>query len=221
MATDFVQEEPLTLALEHDEQRVLLHDVDWNGYQAILKIVGDGHVRVAYDEGELEIMSPSDFHEIVKKTLGRIGEAYAEEKAIDIEGLGSTTFKRRDLAKGLEPDECYYVAHVAHLVGRRKLDLRRDPPPDLAIEIDISPARVQRQPIYAALGVPEMWRFDGRELQCLHRSGTGKKATYVVAEKSLAFPELAVSELNQFIEIALDKNQSAAIRALRQWARPA
>src|SRR6478672_11393112 len=102
MATDFVQEEPLTLALEHGEQRVLLHDVDWNGYQAILKIVGDGHVRIAYDEGELEIMSPSNFHEIVKKTLGRIVEAYAEEKGIDIEGLGSTTFKRRDLAKGLE-----------------------------------------------------------------------------------------------------------------------
>ncbi|HEX4796786.1 MAG TPA: Uma2 family endonuclease [Humisphaera sp.] len=186
----------------------------------MLREIGDGHVRLTFDQGRLEIMSPSGFHEDVKKSIARLLEAYADEAGIVLEGLGSTTYSREDLQKGLEPDECYYIANAPAIIGKRELDLAVDPPPDLAIEVDISPPGVARQPIYAALGVPEIWRYDGRRLVCLHRHtepATGPR--YVPADKSLSFPQLSLADFNRFIEIAISQGQSAAVRELRQWMR--
>ena len=135
-------------------------------------------------------------------------------------GWDSTTFSRDDLQKGLEPDECYYIAHAAAIIGKQELDLTVDPPPDLAIEVDISPPGVARQPIYAALGVPEIWRYDGRRLICLHRhseQATGPR--YVPADRSISFPQLSLADLGRFIEIALTRGQSAAVQEFRDWLR--
>ena len=202
------------------DDRVTLQNASWELYQSMLREIGDGHIRLTYDQGRLEIMSPSGFHENVKKALARLIEAYADAAGIDIQGLGSTTFDRNDLQKGLEPDECYYIANAAAVIGKREIDLAIDPPPDLAIEVDLSPPGVPKQPIYAALGVPEIWRFDGRRLICLVRTvedATG--ARYVPAEKSLSFPSLAPADLGEFLEKALTAGQSAAVRELRTWMR--
>jgi Uma2 family endonuclease len=196
------------------QRRVVLNDVSWSLYQSLLAEVGDRPIRLTFDQGRLEIMAPSFFHERVKTIIGQLIEAYAEGMAIHVEGCGSTTFDREDLQKGLEPDECYYIANAAAVVGKRELDLSIDPPPDLAIEIDISPPDVARQPIYAALGVPEVWRYDGRRITPLRRTDDGD---YAPIAASLSFPDWSIDELNRFLSVGLTQGQPAAVRELREW----
>ena len=202
------------------EERVTLNNISWDFYQSMRREIGDAHVRLTFDQGRLEIMSPSGFHEAIKTIIGRLIEAYADESGIVVEGLGSTTFSRDDLQKGLEPDECYYIAHATEIIGKQELDLAVDPPPDLAIEVDISPPGVARQPIYASLGVPEVWRYDGRRLICLHRhteEAIGPR--YIPADKSISFPQLSLVDLGRFVEIARSRGQSAAMHEFRAWLR--
>lgn len=198
------------------ERRVVLDGISWGLYQQMLAEIGDGHTRLTYDQGRLEIMSPGPRHERVKKILARLVEAYGEEMDIAVEGFGSTTFDREDLQKGLEPDECYYVANAGRMAGREDFDFAVDPPPDLAIEIDISPPQVGRQPIYGALGVPEIWRYDGNLVTPLHRTPAG---TYITASHSLAFPDPSIEELNHVLRMGLERGQSTAVREVRQHVR--
>ena len=166
-----------------------------------------------------EVLAEFPGVEVIERSIldePELFEAYADEISIEIEGLGSTTFDREDLQKGLEPDECYYVQNAHAVKGRQEFDFSVDPPPDLAIQIDISPPDVARQPIYAALGVPEFWKYDGNEVHFLKRT---KEGQYVAADRSLAFPELPASELNRLLQVALADGQTAAVRALRGWSR--
>jgi Uma2 family endonuclease len=204
-----------------DDRSVLLEDVSWETYEQMLENIGEGRLRLTYDEGRLEIVSPANPHELIKTIVARLVEAYADEMDIPIEGLGSTTWKSKRLQKGLEPDECYFVQHFSDVIGqagKRKLDLSKDPPPDLAIEIDTTHRSIPRQPIYAALGVPEIWRWDGHHVAPLHRKRNGK---YVVGARSLAFPELDFAMLNQLVRLAIDEGQPAAIKAMRRQLRRA
>jgi Uma2 family endonuclease len=190
-----------------------MEDVSWDLYQRMLDEIGDGNTRLTFDNGRLEIMSPSRFHERVKTVLGRLIETYGDALEIVVEGAGSTTFKRKDLLKGLEPDECYYIAHAEEIEGRDDLDLTIDPPPDLVIEIDLSHPGVARQPIYAAMGVPEIWKYDGSKVIPLHLND----GQYIAAEQSLAFPELPMKVVNEIVQLALTKTQSAAMASFRKW----
>ena len=193
--------------------RVLLSGISWTLYQDMLAEIRNGGVRLTYEDGWLEIMTLSPLHERVKTIVARVIESYADALGLNVEGFGSTTFGREDLRRGLEPDECYYIAHLAHVLGKDKLDLATDPPPDLAVEVDISPADIAKQPIYAALGVPEVWRYDGRRLTPLHL----KSGAYVEADRSLSFPDLPMDRFNQFLAVGLSSGQSAAVRAMREW----
>lgn len=199
------------------EQRVLLDGISWTTYERLLKELNDRPIHLTYDDGLLEIFMPGDEHERVKKIAGRLVEAYSDESGIDAEGLGSWTMKQKKLKKGLEPDECYYVANMKRVIGlKRKLDLRKDPPPDLAIEVDITSGSVAREPIYAALRVPEIWRYDGERIGVLLRQPDG---TYAPAPASAAFPAFPMEQVNQFLAIGLAEGKSAAVRALRAWVR--
>lgn len=191
-----------------------LDNISWDLYEEMLEAIGERPIHMTYDQGMLEIVTLSPLHEKVKKAIARLLEAYADAMEINVEGLGSTTFRRKDLRRGLEPDECYYVAHAADVAGKDKLDLKVDPPPDLVIEVEISPADVARVPIYAALGVPEVWRYDGRQLTPLRRVRGG---TYVPTDRSLAFPDLPMDRFGGFVALALARGQSAGVRALRRW----
>jgi Uma2 family endonuclease len=130
--------------------------------------------------------------------------------------LGSTTFRRRLKKKGLEPDDCFYIKNRALIVGKKRINVPKDPPPDLAVEIDVTSRSVARLPIYAALGVPEVWRYDGKTLECrLLRGGE-----YVRSEFSLAFPKLRVADLRPFIRSAEETgDQTASLKAFRAWLR--
>lgn len=197
-------------------ERVVLRGVSWELYERILSEIGDQHLFLTYDEGDLEIMSPYRPHEQGKKLIGRMIELLTLEREVAVESLGSTTFKRADLAKGLEPDECYYIQHQAAIQGYDDIDLQRDPPPDLVIEVDISQRAVGRDRIYAALGVPEMWKFDGQRLEA---RVLGADAAYHRQDNSRAFPWLAMQDLQRFLDMRRDHDETTVMRAFRDWLR--
>src|SRR5438309_10063092 len=149
------------------EEPLVLENVRWSTYQALLRDLGDRPIHLTYDEGRLEIMTLSPQHEILKTLFGRFIEQLTLELDIPIKSLGSTTIARKELKRGLEPDECYYIGRESLVRGKMEFNFKKDPPPDLAIEVDVTRSSVSRQRVYAALGVPEMWRYDG-ELHVLH-----------------------------------------------------
>ena len=197
-------------------QHLLLRNVSWGYYEHTLRELEaeHQHLRITYDRGRMEIMSPSPRHERAKRLIGMLIESYALERGLWFLGLGSVTCRREDLDRGLEPDECYYVQHRPR--DPDELDLAVDPPPDLAVEVDITSASIARQPIYAALGVPEIWRFDGLTITVLLRQADGR---YVPAETSLALPQLPMAQLKHFFSMGLTGDQHTAVMAFRNWLR--
>lgn len=190
----------------------VLYDVSWATYSLFLKQAGEGAMRLTYDNGILEITVNGEDHEKFKKLIARLVEFLAIERDIPLSGFGSVTMRRKELLKGVKPDECYFVQNDSKLRDGRKRNL----PPDLVIEIDITSATVPKQPIYAALGVLEVWRFDGRRLRSLHRTKSGK---YVAHDRSLAFPFLEMAEVERFVLMGIDSNQTAVMKAWKQWLR--
>ncbi|MGD0091650.1 MAG: Uma2 family endonuclease [Planctomycetota bacterium] len=206
----------LTAPKEQTDQRFVLYGVDWHFYDMLLKALGDRHVFVTYDRGSLELMSPSPLHENYKIALGRMIEALAIELGIEIISGGSMTFRREDLDRGLEPDECYYVKNALLFHNIREVDLSRHPPPDLAIDVDITSSSLDRQAIYTALGVPELWRFDGKALKIYQLGADGQ---YKLTGKSLNFPFLPLREIQRFVETVPHVREIAWIVSFQKWVR--
>jgi Uma2 family endonuclease len=196
-------------------QHCVLEDVSWEQYQDLLEKLGGRPIRVTYDDGMMEIrMCLALEHEQPKKLVGRMVEMLAFLMDKPIASLGSTTFQRKDRKKGLEPDERYYFRDEAKMRGKKRLNLRKDPPPELVIEIDVTHRSIPREPICAALGVPELWRYDG-QVQCLHL----KSGEYVVRKMSLAFAFLEPARLSQFIDMVPPAGETAAMKAFVAWVR--
>jgi len=201
--------------LPYGHQHAVLHDVSWKLYQQLLEEVGDGAIRLTFDNGSLEIMSPLPRHEHWKKRIGRMIEIVSLELNISMVPLGSTTFAREDLQKGLEPDECYYVQH-ADIFGKDRLDLTIDPPPDLVVEVDVTSRSIKREPIYAALGVPELWRFaDGR----LHVLKLARNGRYRAVSQSRCFPFLPLPKSERFLLRLEHEDQTTVLREFRDWVK--
>ena len=203
---------PRQAPLEH----VLLENVSWDYYEQTLHELDETHIHATYDQGRMEIMTLGDRHEIAKKNIARLLEIYAYEKRIPLTGAGSVTCRRKDLKRGVEPDECYYV-HTPPPAGTDiQLNLSVYGPPDLVIEVDVTSLSIPRRPIYAALGVAELWHFDGEHLTSLHLQAD---STYKPAERSVAFPELPMEQMLRFLRLAYEESQDAAVRALGEWIR--
>src|SRR5262249_518426 len=148
---------------------VVLSGVRWHTYEALLHDLGGRHIRLTYDRGNLEIMAPLFRHERYADVLAELVKALARAAKRRTGGAGSTTFRREDLERGLEPDRCFYIDNLVAVAGKLELDPAHDPPPDLAIEVDIWSSSLNRLEIYAALGVPEVWRYDGEHFEVLLR----------------------------------------------------
>jgi len=198
------------------DRRFLLSGVSWGTYEALLTDVGESPIRLSFDAGDLEFMSPGGLHDRYKYRFGRLIGALTEELDIQVDGCGSTTLRSVQLNKGLEPDEAFYIRNEPRVRGKLDMDLEVDPPPDLAVEIDISSSSVDREGIYAALGVPELWRFDGESLR-VFRLGAG--GAYEVVASSPSFPYLPLDEFAAFVDPVTDEGQTAWVKRFKVWVR--
>ena len=196
----------------------MLQDVPWEAYEQLLEDLSDRPgVRVTYDEGNVEIMSPLRKHEKYKEFVGDLIKALADGLDISVESSGSTTWKRKKDAKGVEADICFHIAHAERVIGRDDLDVNVDPPPDLAVEIDITNESTSKFPIYAAFGVPEIWRYsDKRKSVVMYEL---RDHAYVEIEASRSFPMLTPEILTGFIGQSQTEGQKKALGAFRRWIR--
>ena len=199
-----------------DDQRLVLFDVSWEFYEAFGKEFEDRHVRLTYDDGTLEIMTTSSTHEIYKRAIARLVSALTEELNVPILSAGSTTFKKKSVQKGFEPDECWYIANEAVMRGKLDIDVETDLPPDLTLEIDLSVNSMSRFGIYAGIGVPEVWRFDGKTLKIYHLQENGG---YVERPASLNLPYLEPGAITRFLERYPSTDETSWIREFREWVR--
>ncbi|GMR22969.1 MAG: Uma2 family endonuclease [Acidobacteriota bacterium] len=196
------------------EQRVVLNNVSWETYEKLLEdLVDSSAPRLTFDRGTLEIMSPTFEHERFNRLLASFVEEAAEESDVEVENAGSTTFRRVDLDRGFEPDSCFYISNAECVLGKRTVNLPHDPPPDLVIEIDITSLSVAKLPIYARVGVPEVWRYDGDTLE-IHKLERGE---YVRVEHSVSFPKLNAESLSKLLEKSKNASRQEVIGAFREW----
>jgi len=196
-------------------QRVILQDVTWQEFETILDELGEHRgSRLAYDNGLLEIMMPLPEHEDDKEIIGDLVKALLEELDIEFRSLGSTTFKKPTTAQGLEPDQCFYIQNEPAIRGKKRIDLSVAPPPDLAIEIDVT-SRTHPS-IYEALNVPELWRFDQGTLK-INVLEFGK---YQEVLESPNFPGFALKQmLPYYLEESKTLGRNKVLKAFRQWVR--
>lgn len=195
---------------------LVLRDVSWAEFEAILAELGNHRsTRIAYDNGFLEIMAPLPEHEYFKETIGDAVKDMAEELTVEYASYGSATWRRKAQQAGIEPDNCFYFQNEALVRGKLEFDLDRDPPPDLALEIDLTSKSLDRFPIYARLGVPEIWCYDSGVLTIYLLEGD----RYRVSEQSRVFPTLDIRALPQLIESQRSAGRLALRRSVRAWVK--
>lgn len=210
MPTTELQTRPIEPA-----ERIVLHGVSWSQYVAISNALPESAgLRTAFDGDNLELMVTSFGHERYKKLIGRLIETLTLELEIDLCSGGQTTFRRDDIERGLEPDQCYWIAHFEAMSGKQQWSPDTDPPPDLAVEIDVTSSSVDREGIYAELGVIELWRFDGDQIRAYRL----RRKRYHKIEASVVFPFLRVADLLPFI-VDHTASETAMIRSFVSWIR--
>lgn len=198
------------------EQHIVLSNVDWDTYITFSDRIGERNIRCNYNGVDLELMTISPEHERAKHLFPLLFSVLAEEMDIDLAGFGSMTCRREELDNGFEPDECYWIAHEAQVHGRDNIDLMRDPPPDLVVEVEMSRSFVDRLAIAARLGVPEVWRWDGETLRVMV---LGPEGHYTESTSSLAFPFLPLGELPRFLQQGVRESEAKWLRSFRAWVR--
>jgi Uma2 family endonuclease len=196
-------------------QCVIVQGVGWDTYACLLADFADSRgIRVPYDQGTLEIMAPSFKHERAADLLADVVKAVAEAQALDVVPAGSTTFKRLDVERGFEPDTSFYVQHAADIRGRATLDLTVDPPPNVIIDIDLTHPSLDKCPIYAAFGVPEVWRHDRRQTHMYHRADEA----YTEVPSSAVLLGVTTASLTRMVQLGLELPRQVGIGQVRAWA---
>jgi len=194
------------------EQRVVFHNLGWQSYIQILQLLGNNRAaRLTYDRGTLEMTMPLEEHEFAARLIELFIRILVVEMGLKIKTMGSTTLNREDLERGSEPDNGYYIQNQP-LVAGRKVDLTQDPPPDLIIEVDITHTDINKFALYASMGVPEFWRYNGQILQIYQLQMGG----YVELQTSPTFPLVPKAKLYEFLEQA-QVDEVASEKAFRTW----
>lgn len=202
--------------IERPVEHMVLPHISWETYERILDEIGETHLRVSYHNGSLEFMTTSFEHEHFGEWIAKLVLIVAMELNFPLCSGGSTTLKRALAKAGLEPDHCYWVEHEVQMRNNKKWDAEHDPPPDLGIEVDITSGWLDRLEIYAALRVPEVWRFDGEVFRVLVLSANGK---YRERNKSLAFPTLPMEGFARFVRKLGSAEEVSLLREFTQWLR--
>ena len=194
------------------ETRTVMEDIRWETFVELADQRRGSVPRMTFDEGVLELMSPRRQHENIGRLIGRFAETYTEVLEIEVQSVASTTFKRKDLQKAFEADESYYIEHAEQIRPKEEIDLTIDPPPDLVIEVEITSSAIQKMKLFAAMGVPEVWRHDGEQLQMFSLENGG----YKPVPSSPALPGLTVAAINSLLEKRINVGETALIREFRR-----
>ena len=194
------------------ETRTVLENIHWKTFVELAEQRRGSVPRMTFDEGVLELMSPRRQHENIGCLIGRLVETYTEVLGIEVQSVASTTFKRKDLQKAFEADESYYIEHAELIRPKEEIDLTIDPPPDLVIEVEITSSAIRKLKLFAAMGVPEVWRHDGERLQmvCLLRG------QYQPISSSQALPGLTVETIDAILEKRFESGETALVREFRR-----
>jgi Uma2 family endonuclease len=195
---------------------LICRDVSWDEYENLLTEVGDdSHTRISYNNGKLEIMSPSRMHELYKGLISRLVDVLTEELNLEYVSFGAMTWRRKQKAKGIEADECFYIQNFLRVADKKEINLEIDPPPDLVIEVDIYHDSSSKFSIYAALGVSEIWQHDGSEIRFFHLI----ENEYQEVSHSVCFPFLSSQIVTQFLTPIEGKGTNAIKRDFRAWVQ--
>ncbi|GAB4473593.1 MAG: Uma2 family endonuclease [Elainellaceae cyanobacterium] len=194
------------------ERRVTIHHLNWQGYQQIQQALGERRSpRLTYDHGTLELTMPLEEHESFAEWIGLFIRILVEEFGLKIKSIGSTTLEYPNQARSAEPDNAYYIQNQGRVTGRR-INFEQDPPPDLVVEVDITHTDIDKNRLYASIGVPEFWRFNGQVLKIYQLQAQ----VYVEVENSPTFPTIPKEKLYDFLQQA-SCDEVEASRALRNW----
>ena len=199
-----------------DGKHLVLSGLDWAAYRRISDAFTGIRLRLTYDRGRLEIMGASLIHEIWSELLAMFVRVLAEESHKTRCSAGSTTLDRDDLDRGIEPDHCFYLENEPLIRGNEEIDLHKDPPPDLAIESEVSHRSVKQLPIYEAIRVPEVWRTDGKSVTFRVLEDDGK---YAVKEQSRSFPFLRSQDLVPFLQKRGKLDEESLLKEFRAWVK--
>lgn len=194
---------------------ILLNNVSWNEYEMFLEDFEErAGWRLAYDGGKLEIMPPLMMHEDPSVSTDNFVRAYCDYFDLNLQSAGSTTFRRKLKEKGVEPDACFYIQSADKVIGKIKsLDPKNYPVPDVAVEVDITHDSLDKFPIYAALGVPELWLYDGDDLTFYELAGE----KYQPISNSVALPLLSSETLAEFLKMSSEKGQTFSLKSFRRF----
>ncbi len=197
-------------------QRFVLQGVPWELYRKLRDLPENYHVRMTFDEGILEMMSPSDLHERWADLIGQLISVWRLELDVDMVSCRTMTVSRKDLQKGFEPDNCYYVQHEPQVWQKAELDFAVDPPPDLAVKVNVSRSSLGKLKLYAAFGVPEVWRYDGQRIEVFT---LGPKHRYLPSAESVCFPGIPLDEMARILGRVNTEREKALILSFRDYVR--
>jgi Uma2 family endonuclease len=213
--TDWLADALLDL---HSGQQVYATSIPWAVYLKLAALRDERRpgVKITFNRGEIELMSPKIQHEQPHFRLGLIVVVLAEQLGLQLRNAGATTLRREKAEQGLEADESFYIAHAPEVLGVRDIDLTKHPPPDLVIEVDLTSSSVPKEAIYAPMGVPELWRYedDGVTIRLLQSDGT-----YETAPRSRAIPPVTAADLTRLLVEGVDEDEVTFLRRCRAWAR--
>jgi len=213
---EVVKNSPISEEVDSIGGHFVFADVTWEFYKQMcdqLERSGQ-HARVTFDEGRMEIMTTTGWHEGIKTCVARLLEHYSFVRDIPIQGFGNVSCEREDWLKGLQPDECYYITNKILLDDSGHLDLLHGPPPDLVIEVEVTRPSIPKHPIYVKMGVPELWAYTSEKITVLKLED--KK--YIPVSISSYFPDLDLAEFFRFVQIArLDQHEG--VKAFDAWLR--
>ena len=204
------------------EKRLLFHSLNWQRYQTLRETLcrdrgasplENRNIRFTYLQGKLEVTMPLEIHEFSARLIELFIRILIVEFGLKVKTMGSTTLNRETLERSAEPDNAYYIKHQPLVTGR-DVDLDRDPPPDLIIEVDITHTDLDKLALYAAMNIPEFWRYNGE----VWRIYVLRDSNYQEVEASPTFPHVPKVKLYEFLAIARQDEVEAEL-ALRQWVR--
>jgi Uma2 family endonuclease len=198
------------------EQRVLLQEVSWQLFeQPLAELSQTRSARLTYDQGMLEIMTPLMSHERNNRLIEKLIDILAEELNLNIMSVGSMTCKRQDLGKGAEPDSNFYIQNEPLMRSKENVDLRQDPPPNLVVEIEYSKSAIDQLDLYAAMGIPEFWRYNGNMLR-IYQLEAGQ---YISRSNSPTFLPIQTHEIPRFLQQSLEIGEMAVKKTFRAWVK--